>query len=175
MNNFFMENLREKFHEKHQVCLSIWKNVDMLCHNRHGNKISMSKKKVGNNQSHLEEGRKKLFSQSESPTWRFWDRLVFTFSIIETPTVTRLIVKECYKANSTKCLEIWITYPAFLGLKSQSKVPRGIHKLRKQEFANFMNPLPLRKQVYCISLCSSIDIWQTPSPMLVYVVCVWPN
>ena len=49
MNNVFMENLREKFHEKHQVCLSIWKNVDMLCHNRHGNKISMSKKKVGNN------------------------------------------------------------------------------------------------------------------------------
>ena len=39
----------------------------------------------------------------------------------------------------------------------------------------FDPPSPLRRQVYYISLCSSIYIWQTPPPSsLVYVVCVWP-
>ena len=52
----------------------------------------------------------------------------------------------------------------------------AIHKLRRQDFEDFWTPLPLRRQVYYISLCSSIDIWQTPPPphALVYVVCVWP-
>ena len=45
----------------------------------------------------------------------------------------------------------------------------GIHKLCKQDFANFWPPL--RKQVYYISLCSSISIWLTPlPPSLAYVV-----
>ena len=38
----------------------------------------------------------------------------------------------------------------------------GIHKLRKQECANFWPPSPLRKQIYYISLCSSISIWLPP-------------
>ena len=36
----------------------------------------------------------------------------------------------------------------------------------------FDPPSPLCRQVYYISLCSSIDIWQTTFPLLVYVVCV---
>ena len=40
----------------------------------------------------------------------------------------------------------------------------GIHKLRKQDFANFWPPSPLRKQVYYVSLCSSISIWLTLPP-----------
>ena len=39
----------------------------------------------------------------------------------------------------------------------------GIHKLRRQDFANFWPPL--RRQVFYISLCSSIDIWLTPLPL----------
>ena len=38
----------------------------------------------------------------------------------------------------------------------------GILKLRRQDFANFWPPLPLCRQVYYISLCSSIGIWLTP-------------
>ena len=33
---------------------------------------------------------------------------------------------------------------------------------------------PLRKQVYYISLCSSISIWLPPSPSPAYVVYGWP-
>ena len=40
----------------------------------------------------------------------------------------------------------------------------AIHKLRRQDFANFWPPLPLRRQVYYISLCSSIGIWLTRLP-----------
>ena len=39
----------------------------------------------------------------------------------------------------------------------------GIHKLRRQDFANFWPPSPLRRQVYYISLCSNIGIWLTPA------------
>ena len=38
----------------------------------------------------------------------------------------------------------------------------AIHKLRRQDFTNFRPNLPLRRQVYYISLCSSIGIWLTP-------------
>ena len=54
-------------------------------------------------------------------------------------------------AKIRKCLRILFSFGA-------------VHKLRKQDFANFWPPSPLRKQVYYISLCSSISIWQTPLP-----------
>ena len=48
------------------------------------------------------------------------------------------------------------------------KVKGGIHKLR---FWGFLTPL--RWQVYYISLWSMVDIWLTPSPLLVNVVYGW--
>ena len=48
---------------------------------------------------------------------------------------------------------------------------RGHTQTRKTKFCRFLTPL-LRRQVYNISSCSSIDICQTPSPLLVHVVCV---
>ena len=40
-----------------------------------------------------------------------------------------------------------------------------IHKLRRQDFTNFLPPpRPLRRQVYYISLCSIIGIWLPPLP-----------
>ena len=51
----------------------------------------------------------------------------------------------------------------------------AIHKLCRQDFGNFWPPSPLRRQVYYISLCSSIDIWQTPSPLAcLRSLCVAP-
>ena len=50
----------------------------------------------------------------------------------------------------------------------------AIHKLRRQDFANFWPPSPLHRQVYYISLCSNIGIWPTPPPpSSAYVVYGW--
>ena len=46
----------------------------------------------------------------------------------------------------------------------------AIHKLRRQDFVNFWPPSPFRRQVYYISLCSTIGIWLPPSPSPAYVV-----
>ena len=58
----------------------------------------------------------------------------------------------------------------------ENKTQGAIHKLRRQDFEDFWASLPLRRQVYYISLCISIVIWQTPLPLAcLRSLCMAPN
>ena len=95
---------------------------------------------------------------------------VFNFKRKATPTYAWFQV--CTR-NSTKRGDITFNYAIIIAILTPSVASiyhGGVHKLRQQDFANFWPPSPLHKQVYYISLCSSISIWLPPSPSLAYVV-----